>query len=97
MDDVPLPEYWNQPVSQVDGIPPGGSVVKVNPQTAISNVLAYFSREYMITCTGLLLSNANAAYFSYGYAINSSNQLIFRGNAVCECTWTIVHRPSASS
>ena len=55
MDDVPLPEYWNQPVSQVDGIPLGGSVVKVNPQTAISNVLAYFSREYMITCTGHLL------------------------------------------
>ena len=97
MDDVPLPEYWNQPISQIDDIPIGGSVIKVNPQTNISNVLTFFSREYIISCTGILLSNDNASYFSYGYYIIPPNQLMFRGNVVCDCTLTVVHSPSASS
>ena len=97
MEDIPLPEYWNQPPApQYQGLPLGGSVLKITPETPLSNVLEYFKHNYIISCTGQLITSDNS-YFSYGYSIVPPSQIVFRGTEVCNCSFTVVQSPSASS
>jgi len=88
--DVPLPEYWKDlPIKQTEGLPLGGSLLKITPETEVSNVLAYFSNNYIISCTGQLLASDNT-YFSYGYSMMPPSRILFRGQEVCNCSFTIV-------
>jgi hypothetical protein len=97
MADIPLPDYWSElPIPQVPDLPLGGSVLEIRPETSLPNVLTYFTRTYIISCTGQLLTS-DKSYFSYGYSILPPNQLMFRGQEVCKCSFTVVQSPSASS